>query len=135
MALDNFSDRLVIGTDGIDDYGHLNNAAYPGYFEGERKRFAVCQGLDRFSLARRGLAFLVKEAKYQYHAPVFCDQEVEIETTFAGIKRARVFVQQKMYHKREIVASCNVEYFFLDLQSKKPIKIPEDIFLHLNSEK
>jgi len=120
--------KCKINSSDIDDHGHLNNAAYPLYFEKGRENLAAINGVNRDALNPKGLAFLVKRASYEYNAPVFRDQEVDVKSRVVSFKRARVFVEQDMLYDGKVVSNCAVEYFFMDLGIGKPIRRPSSVF-------
>ncbi len=108
----------------VDLYGHLNNAAFPLYFERGREDLAVKNKLDAKILLSQNLAFLVKRASYEYLSPVLADQNVEITSRVASLGGARIIVEQEMFSGKQIIAKAHVEYFFLDLVKNKPIRPP-----------
>ena len=116
--------RCAVDASDIDKYDHLNNAAFPRYFERGRDDLAVKTGLDADTLKQQGQAFLVKRASYEYVMPVTLNQQVEIKSQIASTDGARVVIQQEMFSDGQMAAKCNIEYFFLDIKRNKPTKPP-----------
>ncbi len=123
----NSSIRCKIEPTDIDNYGHLNNAAFPKYFDRGRYDLAVQNGLDRDTLVPKGLAFLVRKASYDYIAPVLENQEVEIISNLISIEGTRAIVEQEMLRDKGVVSKCRAEYFFQNLTTGKPIRPPSSI--------
>ncbi len=114
--------RLEVADEDTDNYGHLNNAAFPIYFERGRDDLNLKHKLHAKNLFPEGLGFLVKRASYEYNKLVTPDSEVEIRSRFMGNIGARVIVEQEMWQDGKVVARCNAEYFFTDIVKGKPIR-------------
>ncbi len=131
MAFKDSSIICNIDMSDIDHYNHhrhLNNAAYPRYFEKGRDDLATINGLDKETLLPGDIAFLVKNAYYDYITPVLENQEVEIRSRVVSVKRARVFLEQEMIYDGKAVSKCAAEYFFMDLKRERPIRPPSSVF-------
>ncbi len=119
--------KYTVSPSDIDKYNHLNNAAFPRYFEKARDYLALRRGLDADSLKPRELAFLVKRASYEYLRQVNAGEEIEIMSEVVSAEGARVIIEQKMFVNGLAAAKCNIEYFFLDIARQRPTRIPFDI--------
>lgn len=127
------NDKLVasceISGQNVVGDGYLSNAVFPGCFEKGRLDLAIRNGLDAEALDSKGLAFLVRKAVYDYHAPVLKGEKIKVKSIVDSVRKARVIVNQKMIVKDRLVSSCEVDYFFENAQSGKPVRVPDGFLI------
>lgn len=112
----------------IDENGHLNNTfGFGAFFEEARDRVLQQNGFDYGGLKERGLAIHMSESSYRFVDQVFLGDDVYIDTNFEYSKGARVFCNQEMFKRGQLVSSSNSTYFFANSETGKPTRPPKDL--------
>ncbi len=120
--------RVSIDRKDFDENGHLNNEAYPRYFEEGRLALVKEFRIDTDPLKAINVSFLVRRAAYDYIKSIESEGEVEIHSRFLEYGgRARIQMHQEIFFNGQLTTAADLDYFFFDLVRKKPIRPPGDI--------
>ena len=109
-----------------DVYEHLNNSCFSFYFERARKFILKRIGFDDEEFKARGIGLFVTKASYRYGEQVNVDEEIEINSE-VRLYKARIIVNSVMCSETGEKAKAEIEHFFVNLKTGRPIRIPKDI--------
>jgi acyl-CoA thioester hydrolase len=117
--------RLKVRHYEVDEYGHVNHAAYVHYFETARVEALEAMGLALPVLRTRGYLIVAVDLHVRYHAPAFSGQTLEILTRVREIRGARSFWEQAIreVESGRLVATAEVTGAFTTADGR-PVRIP-----------
>lgn len=97
------------------------------WFEYARTEALRSAGLPYRTLEETGIIMPVVEATVRYHAPVYYDDVIEIETLFVEMPRVRVPIEYRVCRKGEnaTLVSGMVTLCFVDREKNRPAPAPE----------
>jgi len=110
-----------------DAQGVVNNANYLSYFEVGRVEWMRAAGMPYGELERRGLGFLVVEARVRYVRPAVFDDELTVRARIADLGRASFSFGYEVLRGAETLATGQTRHVCVDLASKGPRRIPPDV--------
>lgn len=132
-----------------DPMGHLNNANYLTYLEQVAFDAAGTPGFDRFSLLEQfGALFVVRKHEVMYHQPALENEWLLIRSWGKDVRAARAwreysvskftgdvhsFTQGQVpvneipdVEKRDVVVSAVTEFAFMNPETGRPSRVPEE---------
>lgn len=132
-----------------DPMGHLNNANYLTYLEQVAFDASGDAGFDRFSLVENyGALFVVRKHEVTYHQPALENEWLLIRSWGQDLRAARAwreysvskftgepeaFVQGPVpvteipeVSKRDLVVSAVTEFAFMNPESGRPTRLPQE---------
>jgi YbgC/YbaW family acyl-CoA thioester hydrolase len=120
--------ELIVKSEGIDKYNHLNNARYPLYFEEGRVDLIVnAKKLNEY-IEEEGLHLLVKKLECNFEKQVCREDKIEIVSEFSPYEGgATIVISQKMLKEGEIVATSEIPHFLYNPKTKNPTRMPKNI--------
>ena len=80
-------------------------------------------------MEERGYGFVVVEALVRYRRAAYFDDELKIRTEISDLSRASVRFAYKVLRNGDLVATGHTRHAYVDLESGKPIRMPEDLDL------
>lgn len=111
----------------LDEYGHLNNARYPLYFEEGRLELQRIAGMDAKSLIDMRVGLFVHRSVYTYKKPVCGNEPVTVQSRFVSYEGGltlRTFHMMKS--EKGLLATANMDHALFDFENDKLItNIPE----------
>ena len=78
-----FVQRLVVGPDDIDRFGHANNVAYLAWLERVAWAHTTAVGMDFEAYQRLGTACVARRHELDYLLPTFVGEELDVGTWIA----------------------------------------------------
>lgn len=112
----------------LDAFGHVNNARYLEFLEEGRWDYAE-ERLAIEERKQRGLIFTIVNININYRRPAFMGETLEIRTWVSQVGNASATIRQEIFLKvtGELVADADVTFVMVDMETNKPLPIPEDI--------
>ena len=74
-------------------------------------------------------------ANVHYKKPVLLDQVIKIESSINILKKASFYFYQKVILNSEVMCEANILCGCVDLKTKKPIPLPEDLRMKMLEKK
>jgi len=108
-----------------DLYGHINNAAYYGFFDTLVNGFLIEKaGLDIHESAVIGL---VVETGCQYFSPLAYPDMIEAGLRIAHIGNSSVRYEIGLYQKEALLASAQGHFVhvYVDRETRRPVSLPQ----------
>ncbi len=123
--------QITIYVEDTDFQGFVYHANYVKFFERARSNFLSTIKVSQRELRSKNQAFVIKSINLNYlHAAELGDNLV-VHTDVEKKSNARMIFHQKIRcidNKKEYV-NGKVEVCFIDLNTKKPKKFPDDLLL------
>ena len=77
----------------------------------------------------------VASVNCKYHAPLYYDEIITIETTIRNIPQARMVFYHTIYNEQMVVVhTAEVTLVFLKKETNKPVRVPEYMMTALESK-
>jgi acyl-CoA thioester hydrolase len=112
----------------IDTAHHVNNAVYFNYIEDAAIQVANHFGWPLARSEAAGFAAIAREHHIEYRQPAVLDDDLEIATWAAPDGRATAYRYTAIERARdgELLAQARTRWVWVDLQTRRPIRIPEE---------
>ena len=110
-----------------DVYGHVNNAAYYGFFDTAVNAWLIERGLlDTVASQAIGL---VVETGCRYHAPLSFPETIETALRVARLGTSSVRYELALFSQgaAEAAADGHFVHVYVDRETRRPTPIPADI--------
>ncbi|EMJ98717.1 MULTISPECIES: thioesterase family protein [unclassified Leptospira] len=120
----------------IDAQAVVFNAHYLTYFDTALNEYMRYLKYDYMGeLEKNGLDFVVTRALIEYKSPARFDEELKIYVKAGEIKPASIQwnIQVRKLTDNSLVCTGELTWAFLQLESRKPAKLPE-VFKNLSSK-
>jgi acyl-CoA thioester hydrolase len=127
--------ELRIYYEDTDAQGVVFYANYLKYFERGRTEFLRKCGYLQNELLEKNIIFIVNKLDIHYKKPVLLDQLITIESSLLELKKASFCFNQRVVINSEIMCEANVLCGCVDLETKKPIALPEEIRMRMIDKK
>ena len=117
-----------------DFQGFVYHANYIKYFERSRTEFLSDNGILQKELIKENNAFVIKGIRINYLLPAQLGDELIIKSIVEKKSNARMIFNQKVISKsdKKKFVEGEVEVCFINLETKKPQKFPNDLLLIFN---
>ena len=119
--------ELRIYYEDTDAQGVVFYANYLKYFERARTEFLRKCGYLHNELLAKNIIFIVNKLDIHYKKPILLDQLIKIESSLSELKKASFSFNQRVVINSEIMCEANVLCGCVDLETKKPTALPEDL--------
>ena len=110
-----------------DAQGVVYYANYLKYFERARTEFLRKCGYLQNELLAENIIFIVNKLDIHYKKPVQLDQLIKIESSLSELKKASFSFNQRVVINSQIMCEANVLCGCVDLETKKPIALPDEL--------
>ena len=97
----------------------------------EMLRYLGCCQSNELTQSRAG--FVVQHCDIDYLAPAYLDDELQVSCSAVSIGGASVTLHQEIKRGNELLTLVNVKAVYLDLDTKKPTRIPKEMAQRLES--
>ncbi|NLZ69236.1 MAG: YbgC/FadM family acyl-CoA thioesterase [Spirochaetales bacterium] len=114
---------------GIVYHASYLNFAEHARTESLREISSVSQGE---MLAKFNYGFVVKSIFIDYKKPAFIDDLLTVKTSVKEFKKFSAVFEQLIYREEELLTSLEVKVACIDLATKRPILIPEEVLKGFN---
>ncbi len=119
------------------DYGGIvYHANYLKFMERARTEWLNSIDISLRDMQQSNILFVARTATLHFHKPAFLNDVLTVETRVAVIKNTRLIFTHRIVKKDTTgIICCNgeVEVVCVNLE-KKPIRLPQLILQHLNSD-
>lgn len=112
-----------------DAYGHLYNANYLRLMQETATDASSDAGYDPLRYQEMKRAWFIRTTDIEYLLPVMNNDQIEIRTWVADIRRASSRRKYEFYRLKsaELVARAYTDWVFLDTTSDRPTSIPAEL--------
>ena len=97
----------------------------------EMLRYLGCCQSENLTETKAG--FVVQHCDVDYLAPAYLDDELLVGCSAVNIGGASVTLHQEIKRGNDVLTLVNVKAVYLDIENKKPIRIPKEIKQRLES--
>ena len=97
----------------------------------ELLRFLGCCQSENLTAAKAG--FVVQHCDVDYLRPAYLDDELQVSCSAVNIGGASGVLHQEIRRGNDVLTLVNVKAVYLDLETKKPTRIPKEIAQRLES--
>ncbi len=120
--------QFKIPQDSIDANGHVNNVAFVRWMQDAAVRHFEALGGTPYMEQLRA-TWVVRSHRIQYLAPAFADEEIEVRTWVANVRRVRSLRRYEFARPSDdrLLVRGETEWVFVDASDGRPILIPEQI--------
>ena len=126
---DDYRQFLTITTRWMDNdvYGHINNVQYYSFFDTAVNRFLIDQGV--LDIQQGEVIGLVVETHCNYYRSAAFPEDIEAGMRVAHLGRSSVRYEIGLFVKNDerAIAQGHFVHVYVDRNSQKPIKIPDDL--------
>ena len=112
----------------VDMMGFVYYAHYLVYFERARSQMLAEVGYPYWEMEKEGFGLPVIEAHVDYKAPATYGDRLDICAWPAWIKAVRLQIRCEVYKKGSLLASGYTVHCCMDMQKKRPTRLP-DVFV------
>jgi len=126
---DPFTLQLVVANEEIDDYNHVNNAAYVRWLDRCAWAHSTALGLSIEDCQRLDRGMAVRRSEFDYLAPGFLGDAITVATWIAhndGKLRVQRKFQVVAERTGQTLMRASIEYVCLVLSSGKPVRMPPE---------
>lgn len=117
-----------------DRMGYVYYGNYAEYFEVARVEMLRAAGVSYRNLEDRGVLLPVLEYNVKYFQPVFYDELITIRIRMDELPGVRiVFDYETVNEKGKVVNKAKTTLAFVDKESGKPVRCPDDVLKALTS--
>lgn len=120
--------RLKVRHYEVDEYGHVNHAAYVHYLETARIEALEAVGLPLKGMRRDGYIIVAVDLAVKYHSPARASETLEIVTHVREIRGARSTWLQEIreVESGRLIVTAEVTGAFM-MESGRPVRTPDTI--------
>ncbi|HKR62748.1 MAG TPA: thioesterase family protein [Thermoanaerobaculia bacterium] len=114
-----------------DQMGIAHHSNYVVWFEIGRTDLCRAAGIPYSVVESRGYILVVTEIGCRYRTPFRYDEEVLIRTSLAQLASRAMKFSYELYdgEGREVRASGFSSHLWLERESRKPVRAPEDVMV------
>ena len=115
-----------------DQYGHVNNVAYYGFFDTAVNRWLIAQGL--LDPAASAVIGLVVETGCRYHRPLSFPDRLTVGLRAARVGRSSVRYELAIFRGEDDQAAAEGHFVhvYVDRESRRPTPLSEAMRAALN---
>jgi len=113
----------------IDDLHHANNAAYVLWMQAAAIAHSTAQGWPTERYRAASFAWVARSHKIDYLLPAHVDDELIVFTWVADMQRVSSLRRYEITraHDQAVLARAETRWAFIDLASRKPMRIPPEV--------
>ena len=117
--------------------GFVYHANYIKFFEIASSEFLQDNKISQKELRINNLAFVVKRIEIDFLFPGRLGDELVVESLIEKKSNARMIFKQDIVNRNDNKKLCSgmVEVCLIDIESKKPKRLPDDLLLILDEDK
>ena len=128
--------HLKVYVEDTDFQGFIYHANYIKFFERARSEFLEYNNISQKKLRDENLAFVVKRIETNFLSPGRLGDALSVKSLIEKKSNARIIFNQQIVDLNDSRKLCNalVEVCLINIKSKKPKPLPDDLLLLLNEE-
>ena len=126
--------KIRVRYDEVDKMGYVYHGNYARYYHISRTELFRMLGLSDKELENQNIIMPVIEMAIKYLKPIFYDDVITIETSIKELPTSRMEFTHKVFNtKHEIINEASSTLVFVDLNTRKPLRVPEIILNKIKS--
>lgn len=110
-----------------DAGGIVYHARYLYFLERARTEWLRELGFNQSLLKQQNILFVVRDMNIKWQKPAVLDDELTVDVSIAGVKKASLKMQQTIQTETEQKLHADVTIACIDATNKKPMAIPQAI--------
>ena len=122
-----FKVKIKVKKDDIDFNGHVNNLKYLEWMINSAVKHSESLGFTPEKYKEIGSTWFVKSHHIEYKKPAFLNDELIIKTWIDEVKKITSVRKYELYKGDELLAFGETEWIFVDINTHRPKKIPDDV--------
>ena len=127
--------EIKIRYDEVDKMGYVYHGNYAKYFHLSRTELLRTVGLCDKTLEEHNILLPVIEMNIRYLKPIFYDDVIKVSTKLLETTYTKMLFEHNVYNmKNELINKGISTLALVDLESRKPIRMPEFIRTKINSD-
>lgn len=130
-ALKNFRWPVRVYIEDTDAGGIVYYVNYLKFMERSRTEFLRALGYDKPAVPEQGLLLVVHSAQIDYHRAARLDDQLQVTTGIAALKRTSVSFEQNVWRGNELLCQGLIRVACVTGDTLKPRPIPTDIHAQL----
>ena len=132
MYAHHFIHRVRVRYGETDRMGYCYYGNYALYFEEARVEALRSRGVVYRDLEDRGIGLPVRDFSIHYRSPALYDELLDIHTYIYRVDGSRLrFRYETKNEKGDVLNTSDTTLVFVDMDSGRPIRPPEDVILAL----
>jgi acyl-CoA thioester hydrolase len=126
----NFFHKVKVYYEDTDSGGVVYYANYLKFLERARTEALYSIGFSNKKIKEKfNSLIIVKSCNIDYKKSAYLEDELTIRSFIKSFTKTSFFMNQEITKKDDVIVKAKVHLVFVNKEGK-PIKIPEDIFLH-----
>lgn len=118
--------KIQIRYDEVDKMGYVYHGNYAKFYHISRTELLRKIGISDKQLESRNILLPVIEMSIKYLKPIFYDDIITIQTSLNHMPSSRMkFLHEVRNHSNEVINQAESTVVFVDINSRKPMKVPE----------
>ena len=120
--------KLRVRYSDTDQMGYVYYGRYASYYEVARVELFRSLGFSYKNLEEEGLGMPVIDMETKYLLPIKYDEEIIIKTRIEELPSSKIIFYYDIFNKKNNLAnSAKTTLTFINLSSKKPVRIPKEL--------
>ncbi len=126
--------NIEIRYDEVDKMGYVYHGNYAKYYHISRTALMNQVGICDRELEKQNILMPIIEMHIKYIKPVFYGDIITVRTTLNEMPKSRMHFFHKVFNQsNEIINEAESTLVFVDLQSRRPMRIPDTVINKLKS--
>jgi len=127
MEPDVFEKKIVVTQSDIDFNGHVNNLKYLEWMISSAVEHSESLGFNPEIYKKMGSTWFVKSHFIEYKHPAFAGDELVLKTWIDEVGKITSKRKYELYKRDVLLAKGETVWVFMDINTKRPKKIPQII--------
>ena len=120
--------KLRVRYSDTDQMGYVYYGRYASYYEVARVELFRSLGFSYKNLEEEGIGMPVIDMDTKYLLPIKYDEEIIIKTRIEELPSSKIIFYYDIFNKKNNLAnSAKTTLTFINLSSKKPVRIPKEL--------
>ena len=120
--------KLRVRYSDTDQMGYVYYGRYASYYEVARVELFRSLGFSYKNLEEEGIGMPVINMDTKYLLPIKYDEEIIIKTRIEELQSSKIIFYYDIFNKKNNLAnSAKTTLTFINLSSKKPVRIPKEL--------
>ncbi|MCB9605251.1 MAG: acyl-CoA thioesterase [Polyangiaceae bacterium] len=135
-----FSQRFCVLHEAIDELGHVSNLEWVRWVSRIATAHSESVGLGFSAYQKLGLLWVVRRHEIDYLAEALEGQELEVTTWIDDVRgatsrRSTRFHRTEPDGRRRLLVSAETTWAMIDVQRRRPTRVPKDLLARYGFER
>ena len=127
--------KIRVRYDEVDKMGYLYHGNYARYFHVGRTEFLRQLGISDKELEKQNIILPIIEMNIKYLKPVLYDELINLKIYLKEVSGVRIKFFYQIYNQNNTLSTeANMTLVFVNKHSRKPMRIPQNIYNILKSK-